>query len=63
MIQKRDKASNGPLEVDVVLPERIVGVDEEGLGRQAFASSLWALVLRSGLWLLAFGLKHGIPPG
>jgi len=43
MIQKRDKAGNGPLEVDVVLPERIVGVDEEGLGRQAFALSLWLL--------------------
>jgi hypothetical protein len=59
MIQKRDKASNGPLEVDVVLPERIVGVDEEGLGRQAFGS--WLLAL--GFWLLAFGLKHGIPAG
>ena len=38
VIQKRDKARDRALEVDVVLPERVVGVDEEGLGRQAFGS-------------------------
>ena len=38
MIEKRDKARDGALEVDVVLPERVVGVDEEGLGKQAFSS-------------------------
>ena len=31
MIQERNEARDGALEVDVVLPERVVGVDEEGL--------------------------------
>jgi hypothetical protein len=31
MIEKRDEACDGLLEVDVVLPERVVRVDEEGL--------------------------------
>ncbi len=33
MIEKRNEARDGALEVDVVLPERVVGVDEEGLGQ------------------------------
>jgi hypothetical protein len=33
VVQVRDKGRNGSLEVDVVLPEGIVCVDEEGLGR------------------------------
>ncbi len=32
MIEERDEAGDGALEIDVVLPERVVGVDEEGLG-------------------------------
>ena len=32
MIQKRNKAGDGPLEIDVVLPQRVVGVDQESLG-------------------------------
>jgi hypothetical protein len=36
MIQERDEASDGALEVDVVLPERVVGVDEEGLGHESY---------------------------
>ena len=40
MIQKRDEAGDGALEVDVVLPERVVGVDEEGLGDGASSSCL-----------------------
>ena len=35
------KRGDGALEIDVVLPKRVVGVDEEGLGRQA--SSSWLL--------------------
>ena len=38
MIQKRDEARDRALEVDVVFPERVVGVDEEGLGGQASSS-------------------------
>jgi hypothetical protein len=38
MIQERNEAGDGALEIDVVLPERVVGVDEEGLGRQASSS-------------------------
>jgi hypothetical protein len=38
VIEKRDEAANGPLEVDVVLPERVVGVDEKSLGGQASTS-------------------------
>src|SRR5580704_3181728 len=41
VIQERDKARDGALEIDIVLPKRVVGVDEEGLGRQA--SSSWAV--------------------
>jgi hypothetical protein len=41
VIEKRDKARNRPLKVNVVLPERVVGVDEESLGGQA--SSSWPL--------------------
>jgi hypothetical protein len=33
VVQVRDKSRNGPLKVDVVLPESIVCVDEECLGR------------------------------
>ena len=36
MIQERDEVGNRPLEVDVVLPERVIGVDEQ---------RLWASVL------------------
>jgi hypothetical protein len=61
MIEKRDEAGDGALEVDVVLPQRVVGVDEEGLERHALGS-----------WLFAFGshyveadlgrvLPHGVP--
>src|ERR1700730_9892373 len=32
VIQERDKASDSPLKVDVVLPQRVVGVDEKRLG-------------------------------
>ncbi len=32
MIEKRNEADDGPLEIDVVLPERIVRVDQQGLG-------------------------------
>jgi hypothetical protein len=38
VIQKRDEARDRPLEINIVLPQRIVGVDEKGLGRQAFGS-------------------------
>ena len=31
VIEKRNEAGDRPLEVDVVLPERVVGVDQEGL--------------------------------
>jgi hypothetical protein len=36
MIQEFDKARNGALEVDIVLPESVVGVDEESLGHASF---------------------------
>ena len=36
VIEVGDEAGNGALEVDVVLPKRVVGVDQEGLiGRAA----------------------------
>ena len=35
VIQERDKARDGALEIDIVLPKRVVGVDEEGLGGRA----------------------------
>src|SRR5258707_4896153 len=38
MIQKRNKPDDGPLEINIVFPESIVGVDEKGLGNQAFSS-------------------------
>ncbi len=38
VIQEWDETSDGPLEVDVVLPERVVSVDEESLGGQASSS-------------------------
>jgi hypothetical protein len=34
MVQVRDKAGNRPLKVDVVLPERVVGIDQQGLVRR-----------------------------
>ncbi len=45
MIQERNEEGDGALEVDVVFPECVVGVDEEGLGRQAFSSWLLAVSL------------------
>ena len=32
VIEKRNKADDGPLKINVVLPERVVGVDQQGLG-------------------------------
>src|SRR5215472_17123250 len=34
VVQEFDEAGDGTLEVDVVLPERVVGVDEERFGRK-----------------------------
>jgi hypothetical protein len=31
MVQKRNEIRNGPLEVNVVLPQRVIGIDEQGL--------------------------------
>ncbi len=39
MIEERNEAGDGPLEVNIVLPESVVGVDEEGLGIQLLAPS------------------------
>ena len=36
VIEEFDEASDGALEVDVVLPERVVGVDEESLGHASY---------------------------
>jgi hypothetical protein len=38
VIEKRNKLRDGALEVNVVLPESVVGVDEEGLREQALSS-------------------------
>ena len=32
MIQERNEESNGALEIDVVLPERVIGINEQRLG-------------------------------
>jgi hypothetical protein len=32
MIEKRNEVGDGPLKIDVVLPERVIGIDEECLG-------------------------------
>src|SRR5580658_10958335 len=45
MIEKGNEARDRPLEINVVFPQRVVGVDEEGLGGQSF--------LAFGSWLLA----------
>ena len=42
VIEKRNEARDGPLEINVVLPERVVGVDEEGL-RDKFGLCVSAL--------------------
>src|SRR5581483_10907339 len=47
MIQEGNEAGDGALKVDVVLPERIVGIDEESLSGQAH-SLLAVSVWRSG---------------
>ena len=31
MIKKRNEASDGALEINIVLPERVIGIDEQGL--------------------------------
>jgi hypothetical protein len=36
MIEEFDEARDGALKVDVVLPECVVGVDEESLGQNSF---------------------------
>ena len=38
MIQKRNETRDGALEVDVVLPQRVIGVDEKILFGQASSS-------------------------
>jgi hypothetical protein len=39
MIEERNEARNRALEINVVFPERIVGVNEKGLGIQLLAPS------------------------
>jgi hypothetical protein len=39
MIEKRNKLRDGALKVNVILPERVVGVDEEGLCGQCGQAS------------------------
>ncbi len=34
VVQERDEIGNRPLKVDVVLPERVIGVDEQVLARR-----------------------------
>jgi len=44
IIEERDEARDGAFEVDVVLPERVVGVDEEGWGscvQKALPEASW----------------------
>jgi len=38
VVEKGNKLGDRALKVDVVFPERIVGVDEKGLGEQALSS-------------------------
>jgi hypothetical protein len=38
MIEERNETRDGALEVNVVLPERVVGIDEESLAGQASSS-------------------------
>src|SRR5271168_865800 len=38
MIEKRSEVGDGLLKVNIVFPERVIGVDEEGLGGQRFSS-------------------------
>jgi hypothetical protein len=38
VIEEGNKAANSSLEVNVVLPERIVRVNQEGLGKQSLSS-------------------------
>ena len=38
VVEERNEVRDGPLKIDVVLPERVVSVEEEGLGKQAFRS-------------------------
>jgi hypothetical protein len=47
MIEKTDEGGNGALEVDVVFPEGVVGIDQEGLaggklGHESRISRAWA---------------------
>jgi hypothetical protein len=37
VIQKRNELRDRPLEIDIVFPERIVGVNEKVLGMQGFS--------------------------
>src|ERR1700733_931650 len=39
VVQKRNEADDGPLKVNVVLPEGVVSVDEESLGNQLLVPS------------------------
>jgi hypothetical protein len=38
VIQKRNKTSDGPLEINIVFPKSVVGVDKKVLGEQAISS-------------------------
>ena len=42
VIKVGDEAGDGSLEVDVVLPERVVGVDEQGLVRGIAEGLIWS---------------------
>jgi hypothetical protein len=47
MIQKGNEIGNRPLEIDVVLPERVIGIDQERLAKCGERRSHWLMILTS----------------
>jgi hypothetical protein len=43
MIEEGNESRDGALEVNIVFPERIIRVDQEGLRRQAYGSLTLAI--------------------
>jgi hypothetical protein len=51
MIEKRNERDNRPFEIDVVFPERVIGIDEQSLG-SILSSHVFMIMARTGFLAL-----------
>jgi hypothetical protein len=60
MVEERNELGNRPFEIDVVFPERVIGIDEQSLGA-VLSPHLFMIAGRadSRRWAASFELRAG----